>query len=533
MAKQSSVNLDITNNADGFDISGGTIVRKLGISGGDVTIAGSGSAVVTFPSTTTTIAGIGITQSFTVLQTFNAGLSASGATFSGNIFAPNIVNSFNGSTGAVQGVSAAVAGTGISVSGATGSVTITNTGVQSFNGLTGAVTGVTAGGANTFTALNSFGAGISAAGGVTFSGAFSGTTGSFSKLLTASGGLSASGATFSGTISAAQFSGVLTSCTGLPVSTGITGFGSGIATFLATPTSANLKTALTDETGTGGKVMFSESPLVTELLQVRDTVGSLGALIEFSGVDNLASPAAYYGVKFGAKGTLNLPFVMDDYIDDTIRYMQIDSNKVIVIGDVVDNWNSTRISVDTTGSSVDITGNLNLNGYNILPLSSVVTTAAALSNVNTTQNAFPVGQQTLTVATNTTYLIEGEYVVNSGTTTHTTAIGFSVSAADVGNIDTTGLEFTAVTRVSAANTITTGGFHIHVSSAANSQTAVNTTGTNAQTVIQITGVWKNTTNESISPKIKFSAAPGGTNTMGAGSYIRFTPVANPTVGSWT
>jgi hypothetical protein len=54
----------------------------------------------------------------------------------------NVVISFNGLTGAVQGVSAAVAGTGISVSGATGAVTITNIGVQSFNGLTGAVTGV-------------------------------------------------------------------------------------------------------------------------------------------------------------------------------------------------------------------------------------------------------------------------------------------------------------------------------------------------------------------------------------------------------
>ena len=50
------------------------------------------------------------------------------------------------------GVSTAVAGTGISVSGATGSVTITNTGVQSFNGSTGAVTGVTAGATAPFTA---------------------------------------------------------------------------------------------------------------------------------------------------------------------------------------------------------------------------------------------------------------------------------------------------------------------------------------------------------------------------------------------
>jgi hypothetical protein len=55
------------------------------------------------------------------------------------------------------------------VSGATGSVTFTNTGVQSFNGLTGAVAGVTTSTANIFTALNSFNAGISAAG-ATFSG---------------------------------------------------------------------------------------------------------------------------------------------------------------------------------------------------------------------------------------------------------------------------------------------------------------------------------------------------------------------------
>lgn len=58
----------------------------------------------------------------------------------GGLTAPNVVYSFNGSTGNIQGVSAAVAGTGISVSGATGAVTITNIGVQSIGGATGAVT---------------------------------------------------------------------------------------------------------------------------------------------------------------------------------------------------------------------------------------------------------------------------------------------------------------------------------------------------------------------------------------------------------
>jgi hypothetical protein len=40
-------------------------------------------------------------------------------------------------------------------------------------------------------------------------------------------------------------------------------FGSGIATFLATPSSANFASALTDETGTAGSVVFSASPTFT------------------------------------------------------------------------------------------------------------------------------------------------------------------------------------------------------------------------------------------------------------------------------
>jgi hypothetical protein len=44
--------------------------------------------------------------------------------------------------------------------------------------------------------------------------------------------------------------------------TGITSFGSGVATFLGTPSSANLATALTDETGTGVAV-FNVSPALT------------------------------------------------------------------------------------------------------------------------------------------------------------------------------------------------------------------------------------------------------------------------------
>jgi hypothetical protein len=61
-------------------------------------------------------------------------------------------------------------------------------------------------------------------------------------------------------------SATLTNATGLPVATGISGLGTGVATFLATPSSANLAAALTDETGTGAAVFATSPTLVTPAL---------------------------------------------------------------------------------------------------------------------------------------------------------------------------------------------------------------------------------------------------------------------------
>ena len=85
-------------------------------------------------------------------------------------------------------------------------------------------------------------------------------------------------------------SGTLTNCTGLPIATGVSGLGSNVATFLATPSSANLRTALTDETGTGSAVFATTPTLVTPVIGA--ATGTSLALSGFSAVSAAAPTIA-------------------------------------------------------------------------------------------------------------------------------------------------------------------------------------------------------------------------------------------------
>lgn len=111
-------------------------------------------------------------------------------------------------------------------------------------------------------------------GGTVVAASFSQATGALTlavPLAVASGGTGVSTSTGSGSVVLSTSptlvtpalgtpaSGALTNCTGLPISSGVSGLGTGIATFLSTPSSANLASAITDETGSGALV-FGTSP---------------------------------------------------------------------------------------------------------------------------------------------------------------------------------------------------------------------------------------------------------------------------------
>lgn len=94
-------------------------------------------------------------------------------------------------------------------------------------------------------------------------------------------------------------SGTLTSCTGLPISTGVSGLGTGVATFLATPSSANLRTAVTDETGSGALV-FADTPTL-----VTPNIGAAtGTSLSATGLIKSSSASAGVGYATGAGGTV-------------------------------------------------------------------------------------------------------------------------------------------------------------------------------------------------------------------------------------
>lgn len=145
-------------------------------------------------------------------------------------------------------------------------------------------------------------------------------------------------------------SGTLTNATGLPISTGVSGLGTGVATFLATPSSANLAAALTDETGTGANVFANTPTLVTPVLGVA-TATSINKVA-------LTAPATAATLTIADGKTLTA--------SNSLTLAGTDSTTMTFPG--------TSSTVLTTGNTATLTKGYSNTPYNIGTVSSGTTT---------------------------------------------------------------------------------------------------------------------------------------------------------------
>jgi len=134
----------------------------------------------------------------------------------------------------------------------------------------------------------------------------------------------------------------------LPVAnggTGITSFGTGVATWIGTPSSANLRSAVTDETGTGALVFATSPTLVTPALGTPAS-GNLQSCTA-DGTDEVGFRNA------PAVGTKTGSYTLA--VGDVGKYVQCGSSGAIVIpnstfaeGDVISIFNNTTGDVTIT-----------------------------------------------------------------------------------------------------------------------------------------------------------------------------------------
>ena len=192
----------------------------------------------------------------------------------------------------------------------------------------------------------------------------------------------------------------LSDATSLPISTGVDGLGTNVATFLATPSSSNLAAAVTGETGSGALV-FGTSPTIT--------AATLGGKSDISNA-NVTGIATVSTLKIGTANAVGITTVLDE------DNMSSNSNTALATQQSIKAYVDSQVTaqdLDVTTDSGTIAIDLDSETLSISGTSNEIETSA-------TGNAVTIGlPNDVTVSNNLT--VSGNLYVNGSTTQVNTA----------------------------------------------------------------------------------------------------------------
>ena len=170
-------------------------------------------------------------------------------------------------------------------------------------------------------------------------------------------------------------------------------------------------------------------------------------------------------------------------------------------------------------------------GTGVTPTVQIIcpSSATSLTDGSSAQNVFsPTGYDTISAQASTTYMFDGQYIIKTtGTTTHTISMSFALS----GGASVTDCSWTTLSNPQSGTPVTAIRAQDTNFFAAVAGGLINSTNNSAFNIIMFRGMLRMNAAGNVVPQITFSAAPGGTNTLEIGSYLRFYPVGSNAINS--